>query len=156
MSTKFKDFKDQVLGRDWFYKGSVTRFIGASISGNAVVLGVKNGGVKKVDLEDLDLFLQDLQEQTERAECATPNTAVVNTPNNANRMLTNRNSLDMLKQENVEVQILNKLSSKMLDLLDGELQDADLNRADMLCKMSATMVNQQMAKIKLVETLNRL
>lgn len=145
---KLQEVKDQLKGKKFTdLLNQTIKIEGVSLSGDDFLIGTANKGIIRVNRADIENFISNLK------PVAVNNSAVefaVNKPVRSMHSLSNTAGF-ISKNERFET-----IADKMMQIVHGDFTEADIKRADTLCKVSSALVSMEQVVIKANELMHKI
>lgn len=145
---KLQEVKDQLKGKKFTdLLNQTIKIEGVSLSGDDFLIGTANKGIIRVKREDIENFISNLKpigntgSGVEFMDCASRKMAKSSI----------NNSGFFAKNERFET-----IADKMMQIVHGDFTEADVKRADTLCKVSSALVSMEQVVIKANELMHKI
>lgn len=146
---KLTEVKEVLLKKEFITpEGKKVKIIGVTDVSPDFVLGTENNGVIRVAKTDVQFFIDRLKPYNKALQNGVE-FAAESFPARQLKEFTPANL--MVKNERFE-----SIADKLMAIVDGDFTDADLKKADALCKVSSALVSMEQTMIKGNQVLNNI
>lgn len=146
---KLTEVKEVLLKKEFVTpEGKKVKIIGITDVSPDFVLGTENNGVIRVAKTDIQFFIDRLK-PFDRVLQNGVEFAATSFPARQIKEFTPGNFLS--KNERFE-----SIADKLMQIVDGDFTDAEVKRAEVLCKVSSSLVSMEQTMIKSNQLLNNI